>query len=143
MAIDIRVQFEKGLTGVNFDKREMRKAMRVAGRDVQKAARQLIARRVRSAAGGNPGKDTGRLWRSLGYKVSKSGFMAVVKHRKVAGMKSFYPAFLYHGVRDRNGGWRISPRNNYIVDALDARRDFVRATLARHVEAALKPAWEK
>ncbi|QLI83176.1 hypothetical protein HZU75_04205 [Chitinibacter fontanus] len=126
--------------------------MRHAGQDVRKAARALIASKVRSSAGENPGKQTGKLYRSLGYKVSRSGFMAVIEHKKIAGMKDFYWAYLYYGVRrgakrrkdhkkqQANGsGWRIAPRNNYIVDALDARRTTVQRTIADSVKRALKP----
>lgn len=142
----------QGFRAIDFDKKEIRKGMRKAGQDVRKAARQLIASKVRSSGGENPGKQTGKLYRSLGFKVSRSGFMAVVEHKKIAGMKNFYWAYLYFGVRrgakrrkdhqkqeDNGNGWRIAPRNNYVVDALDARRSEVQKTIADSLKRALKP----
>lgn len=142
----------QGFRGIDFDKKEIRKGMRKAGQDVRKAARALIASKVKSGAGDNPGKQTGKLYRSLGFKVSRSGFMAVVEHKKIAGMKSFYWAYLYYGVRrgakrrkdhkkqaDNGKGYRIAPRNNYVVDALNAQRNHVQRTITDAVQRALKP----
>lgn len=142
----------RGFSEIHFDKKEIRKGMRHAGQDVRKAARALIASKVRSRAGENPGKQTGRLYRSLEYKTSRSGFMSVVRHKHIFGAKEFYPAILYYGrqmgtVRNKdhkkqewNGkGWRIAPRNNYIVDALADRRSAVQKTIADAVQRALKP----
>lgn len=142
----------QGFRTIDFDKKEVRKGMRKAGQDVRKAARALIASKVKSKTGENPGKQTGRLYRSLGYKVSRSGFMVVVKHKKQAGMSEPYWMYLYYGVRngvkrrkdhkkqlDNGKGWRITPRNNYILDALANRRSVVQQTIAEAVERALKP----
>ena len=142
----------QGFRAIDFDKKEIRKAMRKAGQDVRRAARLLIASKVRSTGGDNPGKQTGKLYRSLGYKVSRSGFMTVVQHQKIAGMKTFYWAMLYYGVRrgakrrkdhraqlDNGRGYRIAPRNNYIVDALQARSNEVRRNLAQALQQSLKP----
>lgn len=135
---------------IDFDKKEVRKTMRKVGQDVRKAARALIARKVRSGAGDNPGRKTGKLYRSLGYKVSRSGFLVAVRHDKVAGMDVPYWAYLYYGVRARavrrkghkkqgEGAWRISPRNNYISDALEGRRAAVQTMIADTLKRALRP----
>ncbi|XZG71724.1 hypothetical protein ACTSKR_07675 [Chitinibacteraceae bacterium HSL-7] len=147
MGVNVRLDGHKR---IDFDKKEVRKTMRRAGADVRKAARALIARKVRSGAGENPGRKTGRLYRSLGYKVSRSGFLVAVRHEKVAGMEAPYWVYLYYGVRagavrrrghkkQAEGAWRISPRNNYIADALESRRGAVQTMIADTLKRALRP----
>lgn len=146
-SIGIRISLG-GHRRIEFDKREVRKTMRKVGQDVRKAARALIARKVRSGAGDNPGRKTGKLYRSLGYKVSRSGFMVTVRHQTMAGMAPYW-AWLYYGVRGWSGkrrkgrggqgNWRISPRNNYISDALEGRRAAVQNMIADTLKRALKP----
>ncbi|MFL4194794.1 hypothetical protein P9419_27160, partial [Escherichia coli] len=69
-----------------------------------------VMRRARSAPGENPGYQTGRLARSIGYMVpraskKRAGFMTRIApnqrngkgNRMISG--DFYPAFLFFGVR--------------------------------------------
>lgn len=132
---------------LNYDKREVRKAMQKAGREVQRAAAALVRKKGRSKRDEYPGRGTGRLARSIRYKVSRSGFMVRVAPQKIAGQSHFYAAYLGYGVKDgpapssrrerRSGGWRIRPRRNYMEAALQARSGRVRALLTRALENAV------
>lgn len=125
-------QFQK----IDFDKSEIKTAMRKVGRIIRNDARRRVNRSDKSS--GYPKKQTGLLRRSIRFKVSRSGFLVRVAPQMVSGMKDFYPAFLYYGVRKsplkgrervrarRKGGlkdkpYRIEPHSrNYMQDALDA-----------------------
>ena len=119
---------------IDFDKRQIRAAMRKYGAEVRKDARRRVAARAVSLPGANPGRDSGELFRSIKAKVSKSGFMVRIAPFKTSAMEAFYPAFLFYGV---NG--RIQPRRNYMADALDERRESVRTGLRSVLESALIP----
>ncbi|WP_033458848.1 hypothetical protein [Bordetella bronchiseptica] len=133
---------------LDFKKQEIRKGMRIAGRTVQKAARRRI--RKGKAIGDYPAGQTGKLARSIQVKVSRSGFMVRVGPQKTPAMgEDFYPAYLFYGVtgkrarKDRrpqakDGRWRVKPRGNYMVDALEEQTGNVRTGLAAAFEAALK-----
>lgn len=139
-----------GHSRIDFDKKKIRKAMRKFGAEIRKESRRLVARRAISAAGEYPGRDSGELFRSIKVKVSRPGFLVRISPEKTAGMKDFYPAFLYYGVtgksrrsdhkeQAKDGKWRIAPRRNYMVDALESRRDFVQAGLRAALQDALVP----
>jgi hypothetical protein len=133
---------------IDFDRKKVRKALRAGGRDVQKEARRLVARRALSGADDAPGRRTGALWRSIKNKVSRSGFLVKVAPQKTSEMgNDFHPAFLYYGVRngskrtkdhrkkgDTGTGWRIEKRANYMAEALDHKR----AGATKALESALK-----
>lgn len=131
---EINVKLE-GFSRIDFDKKKIRKTMRVLGRDVQKAARRLVARRAVSGAGEYPGRQTGRLWRAIKYKVSKPGFLVKIMPAKTVDMKDYYPAFLRYGSETRN----IAPRRNYMTDALESRRGVARGALRNALMDSLKP----
>lgn len=134
---------------LDFDKKEIRKAMRRAGVLVRAEARKLVGKRGVSEKGEYPGLGKGRLRRSITYRVSRPGFLVKIEPKKTADMKDFYPAFLWYGVRRgakrgkshrkqaETGAWRIEPRKNYMVDALDNRADDVRNLLRRAFADAL------
>ncbi|AOJ16135.1 hypothetical protein [Burkholderia vietnamiensis] len=130
---------------IDFDKREVRKGMRKAGRIVERRAKALVALGGRSAPRQYPARQTGRLQRAIKTKVSRSGFMVKVMPQKIAGMRDFYPAFLYYGARRKPGdrrsrgtsSWRIEPRGNYMVDAKDDSAREVRALLVDVYRRAL------
>lgn len=140
-----------GHSRIDFDKAKIRRALRRLGADVRKEARRLVSRRAISGAGDYPGRGTGTLMRSIKAKVSRPGFMVRVAPYKTDAMgKDFYPAFLDYGVtglparKDRrsqpkSGTWRIAPRKNYMIDALEAKRETVRATLRDALMDSLKP----
>lgn len=135
---------------LDFDKKEIRKAMRRAGVLVRARSRKLVSKRGASEKGQYPGLRKGTLRRSISYRVSHSGFMVKIEPKKTAEMKAFYPAFLWYGVRRgaKRGkshkkqastrAWRIEPRQNYMVDALESSADDVRAILRQAFAAALR-----
>lgn len=132
--LELNVKFE-GFSKIDFDKKKIRKTMRTLGRDVQKEARRLVARRAISGAGEYPGRQTGRLWRAIKYRVSKPGFLVKIMPGKTADMKDFYPAFLLYGSKKRD----LAPRKNYMTDALDNRRSVARGALRNALMDSLKP----
>lgn len=147
---------------LDFDKAEVKKAMRRAGVEVQRAARDLVQQRGKSGADEYPAKLSGALRRGIRYRVSRSGFMVKVAPTKSAGMAEFYPAYLHYGVkagarvrgrpgmhrrhrggraelieRRKAGAWRIDPRKNYMADALADRSGRVKSLLSQALAAAL------
>lgn len=141
-----------GFSRIDFDRRKVRKSMGVIGRDVQKEARRLIARRAISGADEYPGRRTGRLWRAVKYHVSRSGFMVKIQPDKTGEMKDYYPAYLYYGVRKMRslalakrhkkqpeGPYRLAPRANFMTDALDNRSQNTRSVLRNTLQDALIP----
>lgn len=124
----------EGHSRIDFDRKKIRKAMRSLGADVRKEARRLVARRAISGAGEYPGRQTGRLMRSIKARVSKPGFLVRVAPTKTSEMKDFYPAFLGYGVRGR-----IEKRGNYMTDALEHRSANVRNVLRAALQDALIP----
>ena len=132
--LEINVKLD-GFSRIDFDRKKIRKTMRMLGRDVQKEARRLVARRAVSGAGEYPGRQTGRLWRAIKYRVSKPGFLVKIMPGKTADMKDFYPAFLLYGSKSRD----LAPRKNYMTDALDNRRSVARGALRNALMDSLKP----
>lgn len=132
--LEINVKLD-GFSRIDFDSKKIRKTMRTLGRDVQKEARRLVARRAISGAGEYPGRQTGRLWRAIKYRVSKPGFLVKIMPGKTADMKDFYPAFLLYGSKKRD----LAPRKNYMTDALDNRRSVARGALRNALMDSLKP----
>jgi hypothetical protein len=125
-----------GFSRIDFDKKRVRKGMRIVGRDVQKEARRLVARRAISGAGDYPGRQTGAMWRAIKYKVSRSGFMAIVRPNKTAEMgKDFYPAFLFYGSEKRN----LKARKNFMTDAQSNREQNSRSVLRGVLQDSLIP----
>ncbi|EFB7542779.1 hypothetical protein E4J12_23865, partial [Escherichia coli] len=95
---------------MRFNRARVRRAFVTIGQRHMRDARRLVMRRARSAPGENPGYQTGRLARSIGYMVPRAskhrpGFMARIApnqrngegNRRITG--DFYPAFLFYGVR--------------------------------------------
>ncbi|QHJ77005.1 MAG: hypothetical protein [Bacteriophage sp.] len=136
---------------LDFDKKQIRVAMRMAGKEVQTAAKRLVSSKQTSKRDQYPGKRSGTLQRSIRSKVSRSGFMVLVKPYKTAAMgKDFYPAYLWYGVRrgakrgkshkagaSGGNGWRIAPRKNYMQDALYQKQGRVKAILISRFQKAL------
>lgn len=140
-----------GHSRIDFDKPQIRKAMRQLGAGVRKEARRMVSRRAISGAGEYPGRQTGALMRSIVARVSKPGFLVRISPTRTEEMGSyFYPASLHYGVTGKpsrkdhraqvkDGKWRIKPRGNYMTDALDNRSEHVRAVLRRVLKDALIP----
>lgn len=125
----------EGFSRIDFDKRKIRKALSLEGRAVQKLARRAVSRKAISMPGQDPGKLTGALSRSIKVKVSKPGFLVRIAPYKTDDMRMFYPAILFHGSKKNN----IAPRNNYMTEALDARKNTARAAIRHALENALIP----
>jgi len=87
-----------------FDKKKIRAGMRKAGKLVRQKAQMNVA--LARGQGDYPHNQTGRLLHSINFKVSRSGFLVKIAPTKASGMKDFYPAFLYYGVRQ---GSRVRP----------------------------------
>ncbi|EAM1626153.1 hypothetical protein ET288_24730, partial [Salmonella enterica] len=142
---------------MRFNRARVRRAFVTIGQRHMRDARRLVMRRARSAPGENPGYQTGRLARSIGYMVPRAskhrpGFMARIApnqrngegNRRITG--DFYPAFLFYGVRrgekrrrshhrgaSGGSGWRLAPRNNFMVETLEKNRSWTRYFLAREL----------
>lgn len=130
----------QGHSKIDFDKRQVRKALVKAGGQVRAAARRLVARKAISEPGDYPGKQRGFLQRSIGLVRPRSGQGYWIKvEPTTAGIKKsgriYYPAVLHYGSKKRG----IEPRENYMTAALDQQRDQVREHLARALQDALKP----
>ena len=126
----------EGFSRIDFDKKKIRKALRIEGRAVQKLARKLVSKRILNSAGDYPAKRTGALMRSIKVKVSRPGFLVKIAPQKTAEMgKDFYPAFLHYGSTKNN----LAPRKNFMTDALDARREVSRVAIIKALEGALIP----
>lgn len=148
---------------MRFNRARVRRAFVTIGQRHMRDARRLVMRRARSAPGENPGYQTGRLARSIGYMVpraskKRAGFMTRIApnqrngkgNRMISG--DFYPAFLFFGVRggakrrrshhrgaSGGSGWRLAPRNNFMVETLEKNRSWTRYFLARELRKSLKP----
>jgi len=146
-----------------FNRARLRKAFTKIGQVHMRDARRLVMGRGRSAPGDNPSYRTGKLARSIGYYVpraskSRPGFMVKIApnqkrgegNRAISG--AFYPAFLFYGVRrgatrkkkhhrgaSGGSGWKIAPRNNFMVEALERRRAWTRYFLSRELRKSLRP----
>lgn len=144
-----------------FDKRQIRAGMRKAGRVVTQRAQMNLA--LARGDSGYPLNRTGATLESIKAKVSRAGFLVKIAPRKTSAMKDFYPAYLNYGVRKgsrirgfgpgrgrrargaradliaarRNADWRITPRDNYMVDALQDSNSDVQAILAKAFKASL------
>lgn len=94
---------------LDFEKKEIRKSMRLAGVLIQRLAKGLVNRKQTSKADEYPGQKSGKLRRSIKYKVSRSGFLVRISPQKISGMDAFYPAYLHYGVRKGEAIKRLAP----------------------------------
>ncbi|MCZ5330690.1 hypothetical protein O5630_00705, partial [Escherichia coli] len=156
---------------MEFNRARLRRAFVQIGRVYMRDARRLVMRRGRSAPGENPGYQTGRLARSIGYYVPRkssrrSGLMVRISPNQKNGQgnrrfpegSAYYPAFLYYGVRHAAYGmskkdkrqkkqhssrWRLAPRNNFMADVIDQRRYWTQKLLSRELQRSLRPVRRK
>ncbi|MDK9356712.1 hypothetical protein [Lelliottia wanjuensis] len=107
----VHVDFE-GDTRIDFDRRKVRKAFAQIGQAIQQDARDRVSSRRGSLPGQDPGWESGKLYKSIGYFVpsmtkNRPGFMVKISpnQRKGKAMTPFatgeeyYPADLFYGVR--------------------------------------------
>lgn len=143
-----------------FNRRKVRAGFRKAGRIV--AAEAEMAIRLARGSNDYPVNRSGRLVNSIKAKVSRAGFLVKVAPTRTSDMADYYPAYLHYGVRKgarvrgkaegkrrrrgerqaaiaaRNAGeWRIKPRANYMVNALEDSAPRVRAVLQKAFAASL------
>ncbi|WP_127958088.1 hypothetical protein [Serratia microhaemolytica] len=157
----LHIDFDK-TPEITFNKAKVRRAFVNVGQRVMAESRRLVARRAISKAGEAPGFRTGRLSKSIGYKVptataSRPGFMVKVAPNQKGGKGSrpitgdFYPAFLWYGVRrgakrgkkhkkGSSGGspWRIAPRKNFMEQALHNKRAWIEQVLFNALQDSVK-----
>jgi HK97 gp10 family phage protein len=62
---------------MQFDRKQVRSAMRKAAATVKKEAKRLAGRKQISAPGNPPGRETGALWRSAYGRASRRGYAMV------------------------------------------------------------------
>lgn len=145
--------FEREL---DFDKKKVREAMRKIGVLIRRDARKDVGRKAipgrpyqGSVEGEFPRKLTGRLRKSINYKVSRPGFLVMIRPQPKSIPGDFYPAFLHYGVtgkprrkdhkaQEKDGMWRIAPRKNYMVEVLKRHEGTIKTTLHKALVAALK-----
>lgn len=144
-----------------FDKKQIRKGMRKAGRLVSRRAQLNLA--LARGQDNYPVSRTGRTVESITFKVSRAGFLVKIAPRKTSSMKDYYPTYLHYGVKQgarirglaygkhrgkgeraaalaerAASGWRIAPRANYMEDALQDEKDQVQSILKAAFAAALR-----
>lgn len=93
-------------------------------------------------------------WKSYQHEKNRNGLMPLIDPYRRYGSISgdFYPAFLFFGVRggakrrrshhrgaSGGSGWRLAPRNNFMVETLEKNRSWTRYFLARELRKSLKP----
>lgn len=146
----------------NLDRKIIRKTLGEVGRKTQATARALVSKEQTSKAGEYPGYRSGRLSRSIGYKLPtatkrRPGLMVIVMPNVKGGRNMekltgpYYPAFLRYGVRrgakrgkshkaGASGGssWRIAPRDNFMTDALKRESPWVRQQIAKALVKSIK-----
>lgn len=134
-ALELNVMLS-GHSMIDFDKRQIRKALVQGGGVVRQQARRLVARRAISNPEQFPGEDTGALKRSIKiYKRGSRGGYVKVGPTKTSEMNVFYPAFLFYGSAKTG----LAKRANYMTAALEMKRESVRANIRAAMPAALIP----
>lgn len=156
---------------LEFNRARLRRAFVQIGRVYMRDARRLVIKRGRSGPGENPGYQTGRLARSIGYYVPKKttrrpGLMVKISpdqkngqgNRRFPEGAPYYPAFLYYGVRHsaygmdkkdkrqkkhHSSGVRLAPRNNFMADVIEQRRHWTQELLSRELQRSLRPVKRK
>ncbi|KFK95024.1 MULTISPECIES: hypothetical protein [unclassified Serratia (in: enterobacteria)] len=148
---------------ITFNKARVRRAFVTVGQKVMAESRRIVARRAISKAGEVPGFRTGRLAKSIGYRVptataTRPGFMAKIAPNQKGGKGNrlingdFYPAFLWYGVRrgarrgkshkkGASGGsnWKIAPRKNFMEQALLNKQAWIERVLFEALQSSVRP----
>ena len=93
----IKIDIDTRVNMLLFSKREIKAAMKMGGKVVQKEARRLISSRAVSAPDGLPGYDTGAMSKSIKVTVgSGGGYVKVMPYKTPAMGKDYYPAYLIY-----------------------------------------------
>ena len=131
--LDVGLKFHKI---IDYDRKAMRRALARGAAHIRKEARRIVSRRAVSAPGAMPGMQTGVLRRAIGIvsKGTKGGWVKVGV-RKTKEMTDFYPAFLFYG-SVKTG---LAKRGNFMISALENKRDGVRTEIRAALKDALVP----
>lgn len=125
-----------GHSMIDFDKRQIRKALVKSGGEVRKEARRLISRRAVSNPDEFPGQSSGATKRSIKiYKRGSRGGYVKLGPTKTAEMNVFYPAFLFYG----SAKIGLARRANYMIAALDNKRESTRSAILAAEKSSLIP----
>lgn len=163
------IDIPRWISRVDFDRRPVNKVIAKEAREIRKIARRLIARRAISKPGEFPGRDTGALQRSIKVILNRKYSFAVIRPETTPEMGSFHPYMLLRGTKKhlrhlaagegrgrsnrRRRGDRVTallersastefiiePRQNYMEEALNARRYAARDAIAAAVKGSLIP----
>jgi hypothetical protein len=132
-----------GFSRIDYNSAPVRKALRQQINPIRDLARALVSSAPTSAPGEYPGKRTGVLRRAIKSKVLRSGLAAVARPEKTPRMgKYYYPAFLLHGVKKRDGHAvtpGLKPRKDYMTDALEQRTGAATEAIREALQLALVP----
>lgn len=120
---------------IDYDRRQMRRALVKGAAVIRKEARTLVSRRVVSQPGEFPGEQSGAMRRAIGVigKGSKGGWIKVGV-RAIPG-SFYYPAVLFYGSSKRN----IAARGNFMTAALADRASEIRDQVRDALRHALVP----
>jgi len=90
-----------------FDKRKIRAGMRKVGLLITQKAQMNLA--LGGGQDGYPTTRTGATVESIGFKVSRSGFLVRISPSKTSAMEDFYPAYLHYGVKRGKKLGKLAP----------------------------------
>ena len=90
-----------------FDKRKIRAGMRKVGLLITQKAQMNLA--LGGGQDGYPTTRTGSTVESIGFKVSRSGFLVRISPSKTSAMEDFYPAYLHYGVKRGKKLGKLAP----------------------------------
>lgn len=127
-----------GFKAIDYDKKKVRKALRVEGTQVRNIARVLVSRRGRSKPGENPGRQTGLLRRSIALRTLPGQLAVVIEPTRTVLEKqrsyedAAYPWILNAGVKGR-----VGRRADYVQTALGRRTVAATEALYGALEASL------
>lgn len=132
-----------GFRRIDFNRREIRRTLRLEINQVRDVGRLLVGTAGPSAPGEFPGRQRGVLQKAIKSKVLRSGLAAVARPEKTPRMgNDYYPAFLVHGVKKRRGkalNPGLKPRQDPMPEALARRTAAATAALRAALERSLVP----
>ena len=148
----VNAQIERPFRFADFDVKVLKRRLRKEAGKVQRQARRLISSQGVSQPGAMPGKQTGRMQKSVKTKVWRSGFGATI--RPILSEGDYYPAFVVYGHRGPKtrtaednrkhrktvGGKVAAPRANFMVTATEkVGVSNLQKAMAEAMDDALKP----
>jgi len=117
-----------------YDRDALKKVLRKEGREIKKAGQRLVSRNAVSKAGEYPGLTTGYLHDTIKTKLASGGMAIIITH--VLGKnEDRYPFILAHGALSTG----LEPRKDYMLVAINQRRDQTIRALRGAFKQALKP----